>query len=132
MSIPYRETNDLLIKWASRKPPIEDFTVENVLHALNLDNIYYQEMLNYLMRKSDFELIPLQMLLCPNGHKGETFPLDSPIDEEEIYDCWCGELDHFHLDNLILVFQFTEEFKRDAIGSEKKKLRWWKRNLVLI
>ncbi|WP_456280106.1 hypothetical protein M1D98_06260 [Bacillus sp. K7] len=133
MPIFYNEINDLLTQWAANEPPIEDFTVENVLCKIGLTEESYENVLRYLMSKSGFELIPLQMLICPNGDKGQTFPLDEPIDEEEVYNCWCGEEDIYDPENLILVFQFTDDFKQNALQSIKKKKTVTKRrDLVLV
>ncbi|UJA34264.1 hypothetical protein [Bacillus velezensis] len=121
MPIFYKEINDLLTNWAANEPPIEDFTVENVLYSTGLTQESYEEVLRYLMSKSGFELIPLQMLICPEGDKVKTFPFDEPIDDEEVHNCWCGEEDIYDPENLILVFQFTEDFKQDALLSIKKK-----------
>ncbi|GGD12799.1 hypothetical protein [Pontibacillus salipaludis] len=119
MSVSYTEINEILSRWAANDPPIEDFTVENVLSTLNISNDRYEDVLRFLMNKEGFELVPLKMLLCPENHKGKTFHLNDPINEEEIYDCWCGEEDYYNPDNVVLVFNFTDDFKSDAL---KKKM----------
>lgn len=118
MAIPFTKINRLLETWAANNPPIEDFTVENVLFEIDCGIDKYEEVLRYLMSKTNFELIPKKMILCPNNHKGPTFLLDEPIDQEEIYDCWCGAEDYYDPQNMMLVFCFTEQFKDDV----KKKI----------
>ncbi|MCY9372226.1 MULTISPECIES: hypothetical protein [Bacillus] len=115
-AVNFVEINELLTEWAANDPPIEDFTVENVMFALRVDEDSYDFILKYLMSKKDFELIPKKMLLCPSNHKVESFDLEEPI-EDEFFECFCGEID-FMPENFLLVFQFTEQFKSQ---SQKKK-----------
>lgn len=129
MTIPYIEINNILQAWAENDPPIEDFTVENVLASVGLPVSAYDDVLRYLMSKSGFELVPMKMLLCPKNHKGDVFKLDEPIDEEEIFECSCGEDYYYEPQRFLLVFNFTSEFKKDAI-KKKKNLR--KRELVVV
>ena len=117
MAIPYSKINDILLNWATNDPPIEDFTVENVLYAAGLDSSYYEIVLRYLMSKTGFELIPKKMLVCPSNHKIQAFDLDEDL-EGELFDCFWGESD-FESEDFILVFSFTDDFKKDAL---KKKL----------
>ena len=117
MAIPYSKLNDILLNWATNDPPIEDFTVENVLYAAGLDSSYYEIVLRYLMSKTGFELIPKKMLVCPSNHKIQAFDLDEDL-EGELFDCFCGESDS-EAEDFILVFSFTDDFKKDAL---KKKL----------
>lgn len=115
---PLREINDLLDYWASLSPPINDFTVENILSGLNLDDSLYEGVLDYLMRKDGFELIAQKTVLCPNNHKNLSFSLKEPI--EQYFDCFCGEED-FEPDNFLLTFKFTENFRNEL--QKKKQLK---------
>jgi hypothetical protein len=119
MAISYSKISDILLNWAANDPPIEDFTVENVLYAAGLDSSYYETVLRYLMSKTGFELIPKKMLVCPLNHKIQAFDLDEEL-EGELFDCFCGESD-FEADNFLLVFSFTDEFKQDALKKKMKK-----------
>ena len=117
MSLPYFKINTVLNNWASNTPSILDFTVENVLVAVSLNNTYYDKVYRFLMSKVGFELIAKKILLCPSNHKCDEFLLDEPI-EEEYFDCNCGEND-FEPENFILAFSFTEDYKSEAL---KKKM----------
>ncbi|AXM88474.1 hypothetical protein B379_04265 [Anoxybacillus ayderensis G10] len=119
MAISYSKISDILLNWAANDPPIEDFTVENVLYAAGLDSSHYETVLRYLMAKTGFELIPKKMLVCPSNHKIQAFDLDEEL-EGELFDCFCGESD-FEADNFILVFSFTDEFKQDALKKKTMK-----------
>ena len=120
MAIQYLLIDDILIKMAINEPSIEDFTVNNILYAVGLDQRFYLEVFRYLMTKRDYCLIPKKILLCPNNHKGETFLLSEPIDDEEQFFCWvCGENYYYNPDSTIIAFSFTQEFKEQA----KKKQR---------
>ena len=129
MAIPYIEINNILEKWAANDPPIEDFTVENILASLGLPISKYEEVLKFLMRKEGFELIPMKMLLCPHNHKGPIFKLDEEIDEEEIFECFCGADYYYDPKKVLLVFNFTKDFKQDAL---KKKRNMSERMLTLV
>lgn len=118
-AIPFREITALLERWASNDIPIVNFTVNNVLAELGLSGVLHYDVLKYLSRMNGFELISKKMLLCPNGHKGRTFPLDTPIDEEQLFECWCSEQYYFDPDFAIIVFSFTEDFISQS--REKKK-----------
>ncbi|MBG9550019.1 hypothetical protein [Cytobacillus firmus] len=117
MSIPLFEINEVLYRWASNEPPVDDFTVENVLNAVGLNNSSYDEVFHYLMSKRLFELIPKKMILCPHNHKGETFLLEEEIDDI-LFDCHLCSEEDFEPSNLLLVFSFTDTFKEAA---QKKK-----------
>ncbi|MEC1628673.1 hypothetical protein [Bacillus paranthracis] len=129
MAIPYIEINNILQSWVVNDPPIEDFTVENVLASVGLPNSDYDDVLRYLMSKSGFELIPAKMLLCPKNHKGPVFPLEAPIDDEEIFECFCGEDYYYEPRRALLVFNFAEDYKKDAL---KKKLNIQEGLLILV
>ncbi|KXY31114.1 hypothetical protein AT268_16375 [Bacillus cereus] len=129
MAIPYIDINNVLQKWAANDPPIEGFTVENVLASVHLPISKYEEVVDYLMRKRGYELIPLKMLLCPKNHKGPVFELDQPIDDEEIFECFCGEDYYYEPEKVLLVFNFTEDFKKEAL---KKKTISQERMLTLV
>ncbi|MBW4850959.1 MAG: hypothetical protein KZY73_03055 [Bacillaceae bacterium] len=117
-TVYFDDINSVLSKWAANDPPIEDFTVENVLFAIGVDDNSYELVLKYLMSKQDFELIPKKMLLCPNNHKIQSFGLEEVV--EDYFDCHCGETDFFpEPDNYLLVFEFTDCF----ISQCKKKNR---------
>ncbi|WP_339216312.1 hypothetical protein [Solibacillus sp. FSL W8-0372] len=117
MGLSYFEINNILSRWASNSPSIVDFTVENILDALELDDTYYNQVFKYLMSKNEFELIAKKILLCPNNHKCDEFLLDEPV-EEDYFDCYsCSEND-FEPENFILVFSFTEDYLKDV---QKKK-----------
>jgi hypothetical protein len=120
-SIPFGKINDILARWAANTPPIEDFTVENVLYAAGLDSSYYEIVLRFLMSKAGFELIPKKMLVCPSNHKIQAFDLDEEL-EGELFDCFCGESD-FEAEDFILVFSFTDDFKKDALALKKKFMK---------
>ncbi|EME75413.1 hypothetical protein OZL92_22400 [Bacillus sonorensis] len=115
-AVSFVDINELLTEWAANDPPIEDFTVENVMFALGVGENSYEFILRYLMSKKDFELIPKKMLLCPSNHKVQSFDLEEPI-EDEFFECVCGEID-FIPENFLLVFQFTDQFKSQC---QKKK-----------
>lgn len=121
MAISYSKISDILLNWAANDPPIEDFTVENVLYAAGLDISYYETVLRYLMSKTGFELIPKKMLVCPLNHKIQAFDLDEDL-EGELFDCFCGESD-FEAEDFILVFSFTDDFKKDALALKKKFMK---------
>ncbi|PON02007.1 hypothetical protein BJH90_04500 [Bacillus halotolerans] len=109
ITVYFEDINSVLSKWAANDPPIEDFTVENVLFAIGVNNDSYDLVLRYLMSKRDFELIPKKMLLCPNNHKVQSFDLEEDI--EDYFDCICGELDFVpEPENFLLVFEFTDSF----------------------
>ncbi|WP_077704916.1 hypothetical protein [Virgibacillus dokdonensis] len=117
-SIPFLELNELLTRWAINVPEIEDFTVENVLYALNLPNSFYEPIYRYLMSKRNFELNPGKMVICPNNHKIEILSLEEEVDEETF--CFiCGE--EFYVDELIPVFSFTPQFRQTSLDEIKKK-----------
>ncbi|MED4181537.1 hypothetical protein [Priestia megaterium] len=122
MAVPFSRINKLLTKWAANDPLIEDFTVENVIYALNIDNVNYRGVLKHLMSKRDTELIAQKVLLCPEcSQKSEWFDYDEEIDEDEIFTCTHGHEFTFDSDNLIVVFQFTEGFKMDAVNEEEEE-----------
>ncbi|ASB52620.1 hypothetical protein [Bacillus velezensis] len=118
-AINFLEINEVLLNWAANDPPIEDFTVENVLYAIGLSENHYRSVLKYLMTKDGYELIPKKMLLCPSNHKIQSFGLHEDI-EDELFDCYCGEND-FSPENFLLVFEFTDFFKSQC---QKKKKYW--------
>ncbi|MBN6890054.1 hypothetical protein ACUXCC_005573 [Cytobacillus horneckiae] len=125
MSIPLYEINEVLYQWASNDPPIDDFTVENVLFAAGLKTSSYEEVFHYLMSKRNYELIPKKMVLCPQNHKGESYPLEEQIDE--LYECHLCDEDMFEPSNLLLVFSFTENYRKAA---QKKKSKLMKQKLL--
>lgn len=125
MLIPMLEINEVLYQWASNEPPIEDFTVENILNAVGLDSSFYDEVFHYLMSKRLFELIPKKMILCPQNHKGETFLLEENI-EDILFDCHLCSEEDFEPNNLLLVFSFTYNFRESA----KKKKSNIKSNVI--
>ncbi len=116
MAIPYSKITEILGVWASNDLPIINFTVNNVLEAIGENDSEYDAVLKYLLRMDGFELIGKKMLLCPDGHKGRTFLLNEPIDEEEIFHCWCEHDYYYDPDSTILVFCFSPDF----IYQEKK------------
>lgn len=118
MAVPYGEITTLLSRWASNDIPIVNFTVNNVLAEIGLNSSYYNEVFRYLMRMDGYELIAKKMLLCPNNHKGQSFILAEPIDDERLFECWCGEQYYFDPDHAIIVFCFSEDF---AAQNRKKK-----------
>lgn len=131
MTVPTLLINEILTDWAKKTPPIIDFTVENVLYAADLGDEYYDDVFNYLVRMDGFIVRAKKILLCENNHKCEEFLLDEPIDEEEIYECDCSneELDH---SNLLIVFDFTENFIHESKSTiVKKKANWLKQHLQL-
>ncbi|MFC5773678.1 hypothetical protein [Ectobacillus antri] len=109
MHVPALRINSILEDWATITPPIENFTVENVLYAANLDESYYGDVFKYLMRLQGYMLNAVQIVLCPNNHKCHIYKLDEPINYEEVYECWCSE-DEFEPDNVLIAFQFAKEF----------------------
>lgn len=112
MSLPFKKINETLFRWASNTPVILDFTVENVLYAVGLNDSSYNNVYRYLMSKVGSELIAKKILLCPNNHKCDEFLLDEPI-EEDFFDCHCGEVE-FEPENFLLAFSFSEEYMEDA------------------
>lgn len=118
MALPYYEINEVLVRWASNTPPIEDFTVENVLFATSLNEDEYNDVFRYLMSKNKFELIAKKILLCPENHKCDEFLLEEPI-EEEFFDCHCGESD-FGPENFMLAFSFTEDYRENLVKKKKE------------
>ncbi|MEK4825109.1 hypothetical protein NSS71_11170 [Niallia sp. FSL W8-0951] len=130
MSIPIFEIYDVLYKWATNEPSIDEFTVENILNAVGLDYSFYEEIYRYLMSKSGYELIPKKIVLCPDNHKCDTFLLEEPI-EGELFDCFCGQ-NEFEAHNLLLVFSFTDDFIENAIKKKGNfKTRVKTRELIL-
>jgi hypothetical protein len=119
MKIPTLQINDILTDWAKRTPPILDFTVENVLHAARLGEEFYNDVFKYLIRMDGFMVRAKKILLCENNHKCEEFMLDEPIDEEEVYECWCSE-DELGHENILIVFDFTENFIQESKEVKKK------------
>lgn len=120
--LSYYELNETLNRWASNSPSITDFTVENVLYAMGLDDSYYEVVFRYLMSKNGFELVPKKVLLCPNNHKCDEFLLNEPV-EEEYFDCYsCDETD-FEPENFMLVFSFTDDFIKDALKKKNQSRR---------
>lgn len=129
MALPFRSINKTLVRWASNTPSILDFTVENVLSAVGLNDSSYDEVFNYLMSKVGSELIAKKILLCPNNHKCDEFLLDEPVDDD-YFDCDCGERD-FEPENFLLAFSFLDEFREDALRDDefredllKKKMKY--------
>ncbi|MGE7021975.1 hypothetical protein [Solibacillus cecembensis] len=122
MRLSYYKVNDILSRWASNTPSITDFTVENVLHSMGLDDSYYDDVYRYLMSKNGFELLAKKILLCPNNHKCDEFLLDEPIDEEH-FDCYSCEETDFEPENFLLAFSFKDEFIEDALKKKKKSIR---------
>lgn len=110
MSVPYSKIIDLLGRWASNELPILNFTVNNVMEAIGLSETFYDDVFKYLIRMDGFELNAKKMLLCPRGHKGRTFSLHEPIDEEELFQCWCGEHYYYEPDSTIITFCFSDGF----------------------
>lgn len=119
MSLSYFEINNILSRWASNSPSIMDFTVENVLDAMGLDDTYYNQVFKYLMSKIEFELIAKKILLCPNNHKCDEFLLNEPIDDE-YFDCFTCDENDFEPENFILAFSFQDDFIMDAIKKKSK------------
>ena len=119
MSLSYFELNGILNRWASNSPSIIDFTVENILYAMELDDSYYDKVFKYLMSKNGFELIAKKIMLCPNNHKCDEFLLDEPI-EEDYFDCPICEEKDFEPENFMLVFSFTDEFIEDTLKKKQK------------
>ncbi|MGC1137812.1 hypothetical protein V7E39_09640 [Bacillus sp. B38] len=125
-TVYFEDINNVLSKWAANDPPIEDFTVENVLFAIGVNIDSYDFVLKYLMSKRDFELIPKKMLLCPNNHKIRSFDLEEEIDD--YFDCFCGELDFIpEPEHFLLVFEFTDYFITQC--QKKKRQNSLNRNL---
>lgn len=129
MSIPMYEINEVLYQWAANEPPIDEFTVENVLNATGLSSSFYDDVYHYLMSKRGYELNPKKAILCPHNHKGDTFDLDEPIDGET-FDCFCGQND-FEVINFLLVFSFTDDFRYAAIKKKSNLTHRFNHNLVL-
>jgi hypothetical protein len=130
MAIPFSKINNVLNEWASNNPPIMDFTVENVLYSIGLDQSAYAEVFKYLTRMDGFELIVMKTILCPNNHKGKSFLLNEPIDKEQIYECYCGEED-YEPDNLMIVFNFSDAFKEEALKKKRTHMNMVP-NLILV
>jgi hypothetical protein len=117
--IPTIKINEILTEWASKTPPLTDFTIENVLHAVGAGEELYDSVFKYLTRLDGYIVKAKKILICENNHKCEEFALDEPIDEEEIYECWCSgdELDH---GNILIVFDFTDSFIEESKLQKKK------------
>ncbi|KAF1086167.1 hypothetical protein SPSYN_00908 [Sporotomaculum syntrophicum] len=117
--LPVVEIDELLQQWALNNSPIIDFTVNNVLIAIGLDRSFYYETFNYLISKSPYYLTPYKILFCPNNHKGETFPLNEYIDQEEFFTCHnCGEEYQADPDRTFVAFRFNEDYRQQL----KKKI----------
>lgn len=127
--ISYSLITDILLKWASNTPPIDEFTVENILAATQLSSSDYEDVYRYLMSKNGFELIALKVVLCPQNHKNDTFLLEEKI--EDYFDCPCGETD-FEADNLLLVFSFTPGFRNEALKKKTSNQYQVKKKLQMI
>jgi len=113
------EIEDVLLSWAANVSRIDNFTVSNVLNAIGLANIYYKDVLQYLMSKKGTVLIPRKMLLCSSNDKGSVFPLEEELDGEDSFTCKiCGEEYYPTADNLMIVFEFEDGFREYA----KKKI----------
>ncbi|PUA40361.1 hypothetical protein C8Z91_04450 [Paenibacillus elgii] len=120
MSKPIAKINELLGHWASLSPPIVDFTVENVMSAINYEATY-DYIFRLLLSKNGFEIIASRIYLCPNTHKAYHCGIDQEIDGEDLPECHiCGKEIVNDLDHSFLVFNFSEEFIEDA---KKKILR---------
>ncbi|MBK5432010.1 hypothetical protein [Bacillus sp. TH25] len=118
MNVPALKINNILEDWAAIIPPIENFTVENVLNAAHLNQTYYEEVFKYLMRLEGFMLHPVQIILCPYNHKCHVLDFNQPIDYEEVYECWCSD-EEFDPDNVLIAFQFVDAYREEC----KKKKR---------
>lgn len=118
---PYRAINRLLDMWACNTPPLQDFSVTNVLNAVRLDRTYYLSVLEFLLSKNGHELIAKKMMLCPRcSSKGEAIPFAEPIDEEQYFDCEvCGAEYHFDEDLAIVVFDFSDDFRQEELHEKK-------------
>ncbi|AET60286.1 hypothetical protein HPL003_17710 [Paenibacillus terrae HPL-003] len=124
MSKPIGKINDLLINWASSTTPILDFTVENVLSAIDFETTY-DFVLKLLLSKNGFEVNVSRIYMCPNNHKAYHCEINDEIDEYDLPECHvCGEEIVNDLDHSFLVFNFTDDFIDDA-----KKKEYWLRNI---
>ncbi|BFH27065.1 hypothetical protein [Paenibacillus melissococcoides] len=118
MCKPIATLNSVLEKWASSTPPIIDFTVENLLHAVEY-KCTYDYAFRFLMAKNGFELEVSRVYLCPDNHKAFKCSLEYQIDPEDLPICHvCGGEIINDLDHSFLVFNFTEEYLSDF----KKKM----------
>lgn len=109
------EIDDVLVSWAANETRIDNFTITNVLNAIDLANKFYDDVFRYLMSKKGTTLIPRKMLLCSLNHKGPVFPLEEALDEKESFTCKvCGEECYPTADNMMLVFGFEEGFREYA------------------
>lgn len=122
MVLSYLDINEILSRWASKSPPVIDFTVENVLYALNLDDSYYEKVYKYLMSKNGFEVVAKKILLCPNNHKCDEFLLNEPIDDE-YFDCYSCDENDFEPENFLLAFSFTNDFIKDALKKKNQVIQ---------
>ena len=118
MSKPIFKINEILENWAKLTPPLIDFTVENVLAAINYEATY-DYVLRSLMSKRGFELEVSRIYLCPNNHKAHHSKLEEELDEDDLPECHaCGQEIIPDLDHCFLVFNFTDDYLQDA----KKKM----------
>jgi hypothetical protein len=118
MALSIMKVNEILGELAAITPPIIDLTVEHILSTADLDFSHYDELFKYLMRMDGYIVNPTKIVLCPNNHKCDEFSLEEPVDLEEIFNCPCGEED-FEPDNIIIVFNFTEQFKEESLKKKR-------------
>lgn len=111
MGISITEFNSLLESWASQSPPINYFTVENVMDSFGLGEAFYDHILSLLMSRNGFEINAEKMALCPSNHKLKAFALDEEV--EEYFECYCQN-DEFEINKFKLVFSFDEQFIMDS------------------
>lgn len=118
MSRPIAKINSILEHWAALTPPVIDFTVDNVLRALEY-NTTYETVMKILMAKDGLEIDAARLYLCPKNHKAYDCGLDEEIDDDDLPECSiCGLEIVNDLDHSFIVFNFSEEFIEDA----KKKV----------
>lgn len=122
MTRPIAKINAVLESWASLQPPVIDFTVENVMAAIDYETSY-DFVLSFLLSKQGFELEVNRMHLCNNNHKVHKSDLEEDLDLFLLPECHiCGEELAADYEHSYLVFNFTTDFIQDA----KKKVLLWR------
>lgn len=118
------QVNWLLEDWAKQDANIQHFTVEHIQLALSVPNKDYEKLFKFLSSKVGNELELKVMVLCPAGHKNETFNFGEDVSEHFFECAHCDEEGYEPV--LVPVFSFDAEFKKDVKEprTENKKKKY--------
>ncbi|TKH43058.1 hypothetical protein C1I60_16190 [Paenibacillus terrae] len=123
MTKPIAKITSVLEQWALYDPPMVDFTVENVLHAIRYEATY-DYVLKFLISRNGFELSVSRVYMCPNNHKAFYCEVDEEIDEYDLPTCHICEQEIVNdLDHSFLVFSFTDEYREDIKKKDLFRLK---------